>query len=242
MPSATQLRIDIERQLTTRIPGAFSPALQQLRRTIPLGISQLDRIFGGLSLGAVTELTGRAGSGRTALSLAAIAQATRSGHVAAWVDATHAFDPLSAAASGVLLDRLLWVRSTTPQVAQQAPDTSREPSFRAPHTDRVQHGGGSPHPRSEERGLPEAVNALLATPPAYRRDRITGTPGAPNRPLASAAALPRHRLSLRIEQAGTDRQPVAPWQLCVATAGALHILSRSLRAGLPYRHSTAHIH
>ena len=211
MPTAAQLRIQIERKLADRIPAALSPAPQQQHATVSLGVPELDALVGGLPLGAVTELTGSAGSGRTALSLAAVARATRSAHVAAWVDPSNAFDPLSAAASGVLLDRLLWVRCPSVSETRQAASPLQQPSgFRTPHTDRVQHGGGSPHPRSEERGLPEAVHALLATPHTYRRDRITGTPGAPNRPLspaAATAAAPRHRLSLRIEQAGTDRQP-----------------------------------
>ena len=214
MPTAAALlRIQIESRLAARIPAALTPAPQPLRPTLPFGVAALDALTGGLPVGAVSELCGSTGSGRTALSLAAVAAATQTAHVAAWVDTSNAFDPLSAAASGVLLDRLLWVRCAANHAATQGGVAAqqRASGFRAPHTARVQHGGGSPHPRSEERGLPDAVNALLTTPAVYRRDRVTGTPGAPNRSLGAhagqTAAAPRHRLSLRIEQAGTDRHP-----------------------------------
>lgn len=210
MPAAALLRIEIERKLAHRIPGALTPLPQSLRATTPFGVSDLETITGGLSVGAITELTGSAGSGRTSLSLAAVAQATRSAHVAAWVDTSNAFDPVSAAASGVLLHRLLWVRCcpSAKESTQIVLPAQPQSGFPAPHTDRVQHSGGSPHPRSEERGLPQAINALLATPPTDGRVHIRtpGTPGTPNRPLAQSST-PRHRLSLRIEQAGTDRQP-----------------------------------
>ena len=51
-----------------------------------------------------------ASSGRTTLLLAALAAATRRGEFCAVVDASDALDPQSAAAAGVELDRLLWVR------------------------------------------------------------------------------------------------------------------------------------
>jgi hypothetical protein len=49
-------------------------------------------------------------SGRTSLALAFLAQRTAEGQVCAWVDASDALDPESAAANGVELTHLLWVR------------------------------------------------------------------------------------------------------------------------------------
>jgi recombination protein RecA len=201
----------IEQQLAQRIPAALTPSARLHTDYLPTGIAALDQRFGGLPVGAITEITGWAGSGRTALAMTTSTAATRAGHVVAWVDVTDALEPESAASTGVDLGRLLWVRcghqqsrTHTPAAAGHAED------FQTPHTTRVQHGGGSPHPRSEERGLSDAVGTLLAASSSFPRDRITGTPGAPNRPLApSAPNSPprRHKLSARIEQAGTDRQP-----------------------------------
>jgi hypothetical protein len=55
--------------------------------------------------------------------------------------------------------------------------------------------------------LSDAVGTLLAASSSFPRDRVTGTPGAPNRPLVPKSSAPRHKLSARIEQAGTDRHP-----------------------------------
>ena len=58
----------------------------------------------------MSEVAGPPSSGRTSLVLELLARATQRGEVAAVVDATDAFDPPSAAAAGVDLARLLWVR------------------------------------------------------------------------------------------------------------------------------------
>ncbi|MBW2693767.1 MAG: hypothetical protein JRE57_14230, partial [Deltaproteobacteria bacterium] len=55
-------------------------------------------------------------SGRTSLALALLARCTAAGEVTAMVDCADAFDPGSAHSAGVLLDRVLWVRTPhTPQ-------------------------------------------------------------------------------------------------------------------------------
>src|SRR5271165_3550951 len=76
----------------------------------PTGVAEVDAIAGGLPQGCLTEIFGPASSGRTSLMLAAMAEATGGGDVCALVDAGDAFDPASAAAAGVRLERLLWVR------------------------------------------------------------------------------------------------------------------------------------
>jgi recombination protein RecA len=76
----------------------------------PTGFPEVDALAGGLPQGCLTEIYGPASSGRTSLMLAAMAQATHRENVCALVDANDAFDPASAAAAGVLLERLLWVR------------------------------------------------------------------------------------------------------------------------------------
>jgi hypothetical protein len=53
---------------------------------------------------------GPSSSGRTSLALALLAATTREGHCVGWVDGADAFDPISADAAGVVLERVLWVR------------------------------------------------------------------------------------------------------------------------------------
>jgi len=74
------------------------------------GVPAIDALTGGLPRGCLTEICGPASSGRTTLLLAALAAATRRGEFCVVVDASDALDPYSAAAAGVDLDRLLWVR------------------------------------------------------------------------------------------------------------------------------------
>jgi recombination protein RecA len=74
------------------------------------GIPQLDLLTGGLARGCLTEICGTASSGRTSVLLLALARATQRGEVCALVDASDAFDPGSAAAAGMVMNRLLWVR------------------------------------------------------------------------------------------------------------------------------------
>lgn len=78
--------------------------------TLPTGIPSLDQTLGGIPRGAFTEICGGACSGRTSLLLTLLAQATTQLEACALIDATDSFDPASAAAAGVQLDRLLWVR------------------------------------------------------------------------------------------------------------------------------------
>jgi recombination protein RecA len=74
------------------------------------GIPQLDALTGGIARGCLTEICGAASSGRTSVLLSVLACATQRGEVCALVDASDAFDPASAAAAGMEMNRLLWVR------------------------------------------------------------------------------------------------------------------------------------
>jgi recombination protein RecA len=74
------------------------------------GITALDELTGGWPRGCLSEICGRASSGRTGVLLAALARSTQNGEVCALVDAGDVFDPASAEAAGVDLEKLLWVR------------------------------------------------------------------------------------------------------------------------------------
>lgn len=111
MTPVAALRLQIENALAPRIPSALTPAPRILRPVAPTGVPGVDALLdGGLPLGAMTELVGPESSGRTSLALSFLARMTCTGNVCAWVDVTDALDPESAAAAGVDLARLLWVR------------------------------------------------------------------------------------------------------------------------------------
>src|SRR4051794_5949455 len=64
-----------------------------------------------LPRGCLTEIVGPASSGRTTLLHGILAAATARGETCALVDTDESFDPASAAAAGVRLDRVIWIRS-----------------------------------------------------------------------------------------------------------------------------------
>src|SRR6267154_2481473 len=77
----------------------------------PSGISELDALLGGgFPRGSLVELCGSASSGRTSLAFSLLAQATERQETCAYVDVSDSLDPVSLAAAGVELPRLLWVR------------------------------------------------------------------------------------------------------------------------------------
>jgi hypothetical protein len=78
--------------------------------TLATGIQELDALTHGIPRGCLTELTGPACSGRTTAVISLMARATAAAEFCALIDATDAFDPETAAAAGVDLARLLWVR------------------------------------------------------------------------------------------------------------------------------------
>src|SRR5947199_6306282 len=76
---------------------------------IPTGSIALDVALGvgGLPRGRITEIYGPESSGKTTVALHAVANAQRSGGVAAYIDAEHALDPSWAKRLGVDLEGLL---------------------------------------------------------------------------------------------------------------------------------------
>ena len=71
------------------------------------GVAALDALLGRRGLpDGITLLRGALGSGRTTLALRALAATQTAGGAAAWIDASHSFDPLEAATRGVALREL----------------------------------------------------------------------------------------------------------------------------------------
>lgn len=75
------------------------------------GLPELDTTLGGgWPRGHVSEIVGPASSGRTRVLVSTLAAATTRGDVAAWIDTVDRGDPAGAAAAGVRLSHVLWVR------------------------------------------------------------------------------------------------------------------------------------
>ncbi len=106
----------------------------------PTGIAELDAQIGGLPRGALTEIFGPTSSGRTSLLLASLAGATRRQEICALVDAGDAFHPQSAAAAGLDLDRLLWIRCASGHSSQRSGEKCLEQTLKT--TDLLLQSGG----------------------------------------------------------------------------------------------------
>src|SRR5262245_13167919 len=104
------LRARLESAFGERISSPFTDLDRRVFESVPTGIASLDAVTGGLPRGAITEIFGPSSSGRTSLMVSILAEATAGEEVGALIDGNDAFDPKSAAAGGVELNRLLWVR------------------------------------------------------------------------------------------------------------------------------------
>ncbi len=91
---------------------------------IPTGSVALDVALGigGLPRGRIIEIYGPESSGKTTLTLHAIANAQRAGGIAAFVDAEHALDPDYAQKLGVDIDALLVAQPDTGEQALEIAD------------------------------------------------------------------------------------------------------------------------
>jgi recombination protein RecA len=92
--------------------------------TIPTGSIALDVALGvgGLPRGRIIEIYGPESSGKTTLTLHAIANAQRNGGIAAFIDAEHALDPEYAKKLGVDIDALLVSQPDTGEQALEIAD------------------------------------------------------------------------------------------------------------------------
>jgi recombination protein RecA len=217
MPTASHLRAQIEATLAERIPSALTPMARVPYAVAPTGIREIDLLLhGGFPVGALSEVVGPECSGRTSLALAFIASMTQGGKVCAWVDVSDTLHPESAAAMGVDLSRLLWVRCGSSPVTAPVPQASVrglritvKPSKVKP--ERPPGGGG--HPRMEAKGLSAAVSGLLdpahiaprcAEPLHQPRPQGKKQNHGPQPAKLAAAAIktaPRSKSWARLEQA-----------------------------------------
>ena len=184
---AAVLRQEIEAKLVHRIPGALSPIVQQAPRLQSTGNARLDALLnGGLPLGSVCEATGADGSGRSSIALSVLASASRES-ACAYIDVSDALSPRSAAAAGVQLCNLLWIRfaekrqNAIPKSTASAP--AHEVDTRREQRQLAQQHCGILHPRGETKDLAPALEQMLFYKEERRRRKLEGTPGHPNQPL-----------------------------------------------------------
>ena len=91
--------------------------------TISTGALTLDlALGGGYPKGRVVEVYGPESSGKTTLTLHAIAEVQKNGGIAAFVDAEHALDPVYAASLGVDVENLLVSQPDTGEMALEIVD------------------------------------------------------------------------------------------------------------------------
>ena len=82
---------------------------------LPTGLAPLDALLTqghaeGFPRGAISEILGPESSGRTTLVYSLLAASTAQLEICAYVDTDDSFDPVSAAAAGVALSQLVWIR------------------------------------------------------------------------------------------------------------------------------------
>lgn len=106
---ALGLAVDhIEKQFGKGTIMRLGESTHQNVETFPTGSVSLDlALGGGIPKGRIIEIYGPESSGKTTLTLHAIAEVQKKGGVAAFIDAEHALDPQYAKRIGVNLDNLL---------------------------------------------------------------------------------------------------------------------------------------
>ncbi|HEX5482493.1 MAG TPA: hypothetical protein VFZ08_07680 [Terriglobia bacterium] len=107
---SSALRAHVESSLGNRFPSPFTYGEPAAPEIISTGNLELDQVTGGLPRGGLTGICGPESTGRTSLLLSVLAEAAAHGELCALIDSRDALDPHSAAAAGMDLTRLLWVR------------------------------------------------------------------------------------------------------------------------------------
>jgi len=124
---ANTARAVIETALRERkLDRTLTTALASLERMDPSALAPLDItavdscLHGGLPRGQLSELVGPCSSGRTTLLWQLIGAATGRGEIAVLIDTCDRLDVASAAATGVDLERVLWIRGCGDRSLDQA--------------------------------------------------------------------------------------------------------------------------
>ncbi len=196
--------IPVEKPQQLEFSGVFrGHELTRKDRRLSSGLAPLDALIdGGIPRGRISEITGRAGSGKTSIAASFAAFATRRGEVAAWLDASGSFDPESMAAAGVDLRRMLW--ASMKSASQLARATL-------------------PHSRFAARPLARHQSAIVKAAELVLEAGGFGLVvvdfGETPRALTYASSL---RIARAAERSGAAVIAIAPWRMC-GTFAALSI-------------------
>jgi hypothetical protein len=181
--------------------GDLGPQLRRGGRPLeplphhPSGIDSIDDLLGGGFPGhRLSEVVGPPSSGRTSIALALLATTTRAaGELTAVVDRADAFDPTSAEAAGVDLERVLWARVEQERPALRCVERLLETGgiplvvldlgARSRSTPEPRRGRSGPAPASALSAIPATVWTRLARCAAETRtalviltpERVTGS-------------------------------------------------------------------
>jgi len=185
---------------------------QEREACCPTGSPAADALLqGGFARGQLSAVVGTSGAGATSLVVSAVAHATRSGALCAWVDTTATLEPAGLAAWGVVLERLLRVRAPPAEAEWAARLLARSGAFALVAVDR-QEGATSLSGPALQR-LAEAtrtgqtalvlVGAGAADLPVAMRVRIEVELRPSPAPCATSSVVARRRIG-----------PPGPGQAC----------------------------
>lgn len=177
----------------------------------PSGVTELDALLGGgFPRGSLVEICGPVSSGRSSLGVALLTQATGHAEACAFIDVSDSLDPVSLAAAGADLSRLLWIRCGEEARGNSPPLANTE------HSEKKKDNSGVPdraketqtrgfswqHPRNQIHGVETFIPQLMRKKESGKEE--------PNLYENSVKAHEQLRLSLvprcSEEQVESDRQ------------------------------------
>jgi hypothetical protein len=220
VPSPTS----VEKPQPLEFSGVFrGHELTRKDRRLSSGLAPLDNLIdGGIPRGRISEITGRAGSGKTSLAASFAASATHRGEVAAWLDSSGAFDPESMAAAGVELRRMLWASMTMASRIPRDGGCAARPHFLSVIPSEVEG------PRSVASFLACRQSAIVKAAELVLEAGGFGLVvvdfGEAPRALAHASAL---RIARAAERSGAAVIALAPWRMCGTFAALSLAASRA---------------
>lgn len=201
----------------------------------PSGVAELDAVLGGgFPRGSLVELCGPASSGRTSLAFSLLAQATERQEACAFVDVSDSLDPLSLAAAGVELPRLLWIRCG--ESGDGEPDLKESAYFASADKEGTKTRAlgsaskkpvqihGWRHPRELMRGVEKAIPSVVgkqtvATESAQIHvvarcagEQVERDREAPRRGIRPSRSLPMKVETYPAREVRYERRSTKPWK------------------------------